>query len=98
MIPKSFHWSHFNQNDLKVSASDTISTSEIRKLYLETFGITDPNDLQVISSRGILSSTFEGEQLANLTYMLMQIRSGRNRHIGMRDWFNRFTGNRIRVL
>lgn len=38
LIPRSFSWSHFNQNDLKVSACDTIPAKELRKLYLETFG------------------------------------------------------------
>ena len=39
LIPKSFSWSDFNQNDLKVRACDTIPARELRGLYLETFGV-----------------------------------------------------------
>jgi len=38
LIPKSFNWSHFNQGDLKVSACETISARELRRIYLEIFG------------------------------------------------------------
>ena len=52
LIPESFSWSHFNQNDLKVTASDKLSTREIRKLYLETFGVRKVSLSRVIK-RGL---------------------------------------------
>jgi len=52
LIPKSFNWSDFNQGDLRVRACETISASELRELYLETFGLR-PVRLSRVWKRGL---------------------------------------------
>lgn len=37
LIPESFEWDHFNQQDLPVPACDTMSPKEIEELSLQTF-------------------------------------------------------------
>jgi radical SAM superfamily enzyme YgiQ (UPF0313 family) len=39
LIPRRFSWSDFNQGDLKIRACETLSARQLRRAYLETFGL-----------------------------------------------------------